>query len=101
MLTGFAAHQQSPGLSETGALWRKVASLSDRELAVFEVIGEGLTLGQIASRLDVSPRTVETHRKKIKSKLKLANSSQLFRLAVQWTSFPGDGHDGHKPDGAG
>ena len=61
-----------------------VESLSNRELEVFEMIGEGLTTKQIANRLDLSPKTVEAHREKIKSKLALSNSAQLSRQAFLW-----------------
>jgi len=59
-------------------------TLSNRELEVLEMIGHGMTTRQIARKLDISPRTVETHRKKIKTKLNLANSAQLSRAAFQW-----------------
>jgi DNA-binding NarL/FixJ family response regulator len=59
-------------------------SLSNREIEVFEMIGQGLTTMQIARRLELSPKTVETHREKIKQKLNLKNSAELSRRAVQW-----------------
>jgi DNA-binding NarL/FixJ family response regulator len=58
--------------------------LSNRELEVFEMIGQGLTTLQIARRLELSPKTIETHREKIKQKLNLKNSAELSRRAVQW-----------------
>jgi DNA-binding NarL/FixJ family response regulator len=61
-----------------------IETLSNRELEVFQLIGQGLTTKQIAERLDLSPKTIETHREKIKSKLNLANSIELSRHAVQW-----------------
>ena len=61
-----------------------VEALSDRELEVFELIGRGLTTRQIASKLFLSPKTVETYRESIKTKLDLANSTQLVRTAVRW-----------------
>jgi DNA-binding NarL/FixJ family response regulator len=61
-----------------------VASLSDRELQVFEMIGQGLTTREIAGKLHVSPKTVESYRKLIKMKLNLQNSTQLARRAFQW-----------------
>jgi DNA-binding NarL/FixJ family response regulator len=62
-----------------------IDSLSDRELEVFELIGQGLTTRQIANKLHLSPKTVETYRENIKSKLNLANATELTRHAVQWT----------------
>jgi DNA-binding NarL/FixJ family response regulator len=58
--------------------------LTDREIEVFEMIGEGLTSRQVASRLELSPKTVETYREHIKEKLGLRNGSELTRHAVQW-----------------
>jgi DNA-binding NarL/FixJ family response regulator len=61
-----------------------IRSLSNRELEVFGLIGEGLTTKEIARKLGLSPKTIETHREKIKSKLNLANSSELARRAIHW-----------------
>jgi DNA-binding NarL/FixJ family response regulator len=61
-----------------------VQGLSNRELEVYEMIGQGLTIQQIAQRLHLSPKTVETHREKIKQKLNLKSSTELNRRAVQW-----------------
>jgi len=62
-----------------------IKNLSNRELEVFEMIGQGLTTKQIAGKLHLSPKTIETHREKIKTKLSLANANELNRRAVQWT----------------
>jgi DNA-binding NarL/FixJ family response regulator len=61
-----------------------IKSLSNREVEVFEMIGQGLTTQQIAGKLKLSPKTIETHREKIKGKLDLKNSAELNRRAVQW-----------------
>jgi len=61
-----------------------VQILSNRELEVFEMIGQGMTMHQIARKLGLSPKTVETHRKNIKTKLNFSNSMQLSRCAFQW-----------------
>ena len=61
-----------------------VLGLSNRELEVYDMIGQGLTVQQIAARLHLSPKTVETHREKIKQKLNLKSSAELNRRAVQW-----------------
>jgi DNA-binding NarL/FixJ family response regulator len=58
--------------------------LSDRELEVFEMIGHGLGTKQIAAKLDLSRKTVETYREHIKTKLSLANGTELTQHAVQW-----------------
>ena len=61
-----------------------IENLSDRELEVFEMIGRGLGTRQISRELELSHKTVETYREKIKSKLNLKNSAELTRHATQW-----------------
>ncbi len=61
-----------------------VDKLSDRELAVFQYIGQGLTTREIADKLDLSHKTVETHRERIKRKLQLDNAAALTKRAVEW-----------------
>jgi DNA-binding NarL/FixJ family response regulator len=61
-----------------------VRFLSDRELEVVNLIGNGLTTREIAVKLHVSVKTVETHRGHIKEKLNLANASQLVQSCVRW-----------------
>jgi DNA-binding NarL/FixJ family response regulator len=58
--------------------------LTDREVEIFEMIGQGLTTRGIATRLELSPKTVETHREHIKEKLELKNTAELTQHAVQW-----------------
>jgi DNA-binding NarL/FixJ family response regulator len=62
-----------------------IGSLSNREIEVFEMIGHGWTTQQIALALELSHKTVETYREKIKGKLNLKNSAELCRRAIQWT----------------
>lgn len=61
-----------------------IESLSARELEVLEWLGQGLTTQQIARKLQLSPKTIESHREKLKMKLNLHNSAQLQQRAVQW-----------------
>jgi DNA-binding NarL/FixJ family response regulator len=58
--------------------------LSDRELEVFRLIGQGLDTHQAAERMHVSPKTVETYRARIKEKLGLKDGAGLVRCALQW-----------------
>ncbi|HEV2842780.1 MAG TPA: response regulator transcription factor [Chthoniobacterales bacterium] len=58
--------------------------LTDRELAVFELIGEGRTTREISLRLRVSVATIETYRARIKEKLGLENAGQLHAKASSW-----------------
>ena len=61
-----------------------IESLSDRELEVFELIGQGLITNEIAAKLHLSSKTVETYRDRIRLKLNLSTGSQLARHALQW-----------------
>ncbi len=61
-----------------------LATLSNREIEVFRMVGQGITTRQIARQLGVKPKTVEANREKIKSKLGLKNAAELTRSAVQW-----------------
>jgi DNA-binding NarL/FixJ family response regulator len=61
-----------------------LSALSDREFEVFQLVGEGLTTREIGSRLNISGKTVETHRLSIREKLGLKTSPQLTKLAVRW-----------------
>jgi len=58
--------------------------LSDRELEVFEFTGDGLTTNEIAKRTNLGIKTIETYKTKIKEKLKIKNSTQLVKYAVEW-----------------
>ncbi len=59
-------------------------ALSDRELQTFEWIGRGLRTADIAERMQLSPKTIETYRARIKDKLELPDMAALTREAVQW-----------------
>ena len=61
-----------------------IGRLSDRELQVFELIGQGLRTKQIAQELDLSPKTIEAHRENIKTKLNLKSGVEMSRHATQW-----------------
>jgi DNA-binding NarL/FixJ family response regulator len=73
-------------LSEPSALPRSgVDSLTDRELRVFELFGFGLTKREVAARLGVSCKTVESHRAKIQHRLGLENAIALAQYACAWS----------------
>ncbi len=73
IVNGTAASNQSP-----------VDRLSDRELEVVQLIGSGLSTREIASSLNVSVKTIESHRAHIKGKLNLKNATELVQFSVQW-----------------
>ncbi len=58
--------------------------LSDREMEVYQMIGEGNSSRQIADALHLSIKTIETHREHIKDKLGLKNGNEITRHAVLW-----------------
>jgi len=60
--------------------------LSDRELEVFRLIGHGHGTRQIAEKLHLSVKTIETYRAHIKEKLNLPNAAELLRHAIQWVN---------------
>lgn len=58
--------------------------LSDRELEVFQLIGQGYGNTDIARQLHLSPKTVETYRAHIKEKLNLSSATELLQHAIHW-----------------
>ncbi|HTM10399.1 MAG TPA: response regulator transcription factor [Verrucomicrobiae bacterium] len=58
--------------------------LSDRELEVFRLIGEGASTRRIAEMLKLSIKTIESHRENIKRKLDLQDAAELVQCAVTW-----------------
>lgn len=63
--------------------------LSDRELEVFEMTGRGLPTRDIAERLHLSVKTVESYRARIKTKLNLESGTELMQHAVRWVEGEG------------
>lgn len=62
-----------------------VETLSDRELEVFRMLGQGMGARQIAERLDVTVATVNSFRNRIKEKLGLKRSTEVMLHAIQWS----------------
>jgi DNA-binding NarL/FixJ family response regulator len=61
-----------------------LGKLTDREFEVFQLIGQGLTTREIGERLNMSGKTVETHRLHIREKLSLKTAPELMKYAVRW-----------------
>ena len=59
-------------------------TLADRELEVFRLIGQGIKTAEIAERLHLSVKTVETYRDRIRQKLDLSDGTRLAHYATQW-----------------
>jgi DNA-binding NarL/FixJ family response regulator len=62
-----------------------IENLTDREFEIFQLIGQGCETKDIASKLNISIKTVEVHRSNIKEKLKLKTVTELIRHAVRWS----------------
>ncbi|HLW64665.1 MAG TPA: response regulator transcription factor [Gemmataceae bacterium] len=60
-------------------------ALADRELEVFRLIGQGVKTADIAERLHLSVKTIETYRDRIRHKLDLRDGAALAQAAAQWT----------------
>ncbi len=82
LLLGLAAGRQELAQSP-------LEVLSDRELEVFEMTGRGLGTREIAERLHLSVKTVESYRARIKDKLSLKTAAELMQHAVQWVEGEG------------
>jgi DNA-binding NarL/FixJ family response regulator len=72
------------GMVDSNGEKRDIDSLSNRELQVFELIGEGVSSSQIAEQLNLSIKTIETHQAHIKKKLGLGSAHELNQRAIRW-----------------
>ena len=68
----------------TGGPDSPVGSLSDRELEVFRLVGEGRTTRQIADTLHLSVKTVQAYYARIKEKLGAGSANEMLREAIRW-----------------
>jgi DNA-binding NarL/FixJ family response regulator len=71
-----------------------IETLSDRELEVFHLLGQGLPTRQIAALIGLSMKTVHSYYARMREKLRLANVSELTREAIRWceAETAGAGH---------
>lgn len=77
---------------KSGSSQGSIGNLTDRELQVFQLLGSGIATKDIAERLHLSAKTVETHRENIKHKLKLSGAAELIRYATNWVGSQGSAH---------
>ncbi len=70
--------------NKTQTLRAPVEQLSDRELEVFEMLGQGLGTRQIANALCVSIKTVQAYCARAKEKLNVRSATELLREAIRW-----------------
>ena len=61
-----------------------INTLSDRELEIFSFIGRGFSVSELASELNVSVKTIETHQMRMKEKLGLHGAAELRQKAREW-----------------
>lgn len=76
---------------------RPIDELTDRELEVFQMLGQGRNVKDIEESLSLSRKTIESYRRRAKDKLGFDTVSELLRYAVQWTH--GRGTNGPDADG--
>jgi len=76
--------QRAVGGGRTSATRSPVDALADRELEVFRLIGQGVKTADVAQRLHLSIKTVETYRDRIRQKLDLSDGTELAHYATQW-----------------
>jgi DNA-binding NarL/FixJ family response regulator len=77
ILSNFAASAKSVGSSD-------INSLSNRELEIFSFIGRGFSVSELASELNVSVKTIETHQMRMKEKLGVHSAAELRQKAREW-----------------
>jgi len=75
---------QRPGVSRERSVTSPVERLSDRELEIFRLLGQGRTTSQIATDLNLSLKTVQTHYTRAKEKLGVSSFTELLRAAIRW-----------------
>lgn len=78
--------QKRAGIQNAADLDFAVDELTTRERAVFERLGRGSTIEEIAEELDMEVRTADTHRRRIKEKLGLNSIVELMQFAIRWHS---------------
>jgi Response regulator containing a CheY-like receiver domain and an HTH DNA-binding domain len=76
--------ENSRGMKDWANSLRK---LSDRELQVFTLIGKGYGTIEIASKFNLSTKTIDTHKEHIKIKLHCNTSQELRQLAIEWANY--------------
>lgn len=84
------------GVQADGEMTSIAQQLSDRELQVFQLIGDGFATHEIADRLHLSMKTVASHREHIKQKLNMHTGEELTRFAIHWQRH-GDSASSNSP----
>ena len=74
------------GADKPAGLSDSINTLSDRQLQIFTLVGKGLGTVEIAKKLNLSIKTIDTHKENIKAKLHCASSAELRQMAIEWTN---------------
>jgi DNA-binding NarL/FixJ family response regulator len=72
-------------------------SLSDREMEIFQLLGQGKSVRSISALLHISRRTVDVHRTNIRQKLRISSAADLLCFAVRWAEAQNNGSDRAAP----
>jgi DNA-binding NarL/FixJ family response regulator len=75
-------------VANKGHIRNELEKLSDRELEILRLIGNGFTTREVAKSLHISAKTVESHRGNMRQKLKLATGAELIRFAISHREQP-------------
>jgi DNA-binding NarL/FixJ family response regulator len=88
-----AERERLSGYLETGPGKRRppapVEQLSDRQFQIFNLLGKGLGTVEIAAKLSLSAKTIDTHKEHMKDKLRCNTAQELKQLAIEWINRPG------------
>jgi DNA-binding NarL/FixJ family response regulator len=77
--------ETGPGLNRPLA---PVEQLSDRQFQIFNLLGKGLGTVEIAAKLNLSAKTIDTHKEHMKDKLRCNTAQELKQLAIEWLNRP-------------
>ena len=78
-------HSKNQKNPQDGEPFDLISSLSDRQLQIFTMIGKGLGTVDMAEKLSLSIKTIDTHKENIKLKLHCNSSAELRQLAIEWS----------------
>jgi DNA-binding NarL/FixJ family response regulator len=81
-VAALALHQMAG--RKSGFQREGLGNLTDRELQIFQLLGAGVNTRDMAAKLHLSVKTIETHRENIKRKLKLSSAAELIRYSANW-----------------
>ena len=72
-------------VNKTSEPFDLISTLSDRQLQIFTLLGKGLGTVEIAEKLKLSIKTIDTHKENMKEKLNCGSAAELRKMAIEWT----------------